>query len=357
MAIKFEDYPYYPAIRSRQAEITGLEKLSTGQKQRILPIITLGKWPKAEDIAVSGEKAAEAMGGLPYLLDVTRESAHHNSSSKNLVDAKDAFRNWQNFVANFEHAIPVVQFSDDARVRDITNQAKAFEENIGRLAFRIANYEEDTPRVISALAALDSPESALIIVDLGYIRPIVPMATSVAIKTINELRDEIPEAIITIISTSFPQSVTAFSEDSSGVRGAIDILERELFQAIGGSDVCIYGDHASIHAVVYPDIGGRYVPRIDLPLDDVWYFERRPGAGSEGYIEAAKAIIAAHPHVTEGSDWGAEMIRDAAAGSIGGMGSASKWIAVRVNLHLATQLELSEALASGNSEEENEEDF
>ncbi|MCM1621476.1 beta family protein (plasmid) [Escherichia coli] len=48
-----------------------------------------------------------------------------------------------------------------------------------------------------------------------------------------------------------------------------------MHQNIGGSDVAIYGDHGSIHSVVYDNIIGRYVPRIDIALNDSWYFERR----------------------------------------------------------------------------------
>ncbi|ELG38520.1 hypothetical protein WGU_04675 [Escherichia coli KTE90] len=46
------------------------------------------------------------------------------------------------------------------------------------------------------------------------------------------------------------------------------------------------------------------------------------------------------------------MIRNAAIGDIAGMGSPAKWIAVRVNLHLNKQIELSEALQYGFDHDE-----
>ncbi|KGD15883.1 beta family protein [Burkholderia pseudomallei] len=46
------------------------------------------------------------------------------------------------------------------------------------------------------------------------------------------------------------------------------------------------------------------------------------------------------------------MIKNAARGEIAGMGSPAKWIAVRVNLHIARQIELSESL--GNDLEDDE---
>nr|WP_248698630.1 beta family protein [Escherichia coli] len=125
-----------------------------------------------------------------------------------------------------------------------------------------------------------------------------------------------------------------------------------MHQNIGGSDVAIYGDHGSIHSVVYDNIIGRYVPRIDIALNDSWYFERRPGMNKEGFIEAAKSILAEYPHYQREDSWGAAMIRNAAIGDIAGMGSPAKWIAVRVNLHLNKQIELSEALQYGFDHDE-----
>lgn len=352
MRIKLDDYLYIPALRSRAAELTGLKNLDDEVKKGILPLITLGKWPKAEDIQSSLEKAKDAMGGHPFILDVTREATHHNESSKRLLDPSKSFERWQKFVEPYEFVVPVVQITEDAKVRDIVSQARFFEQEKGQLAFRLTNLEADIEKMVPALATLDAPEHALIIVDVGYIRNALPIATSAAIRAVNRIREEISEALIAVISTSFPQSVTSFTSDTNGRRGNIDIQERELFGNIGGTEVCIYGDHGSIHSVVYPDSMGRYVPRIDLPLDDAWYFERRPDTGSEGYVDAAKAILTRHPWVQDRSEWGAEMIRQAAAGQIEGMGSPAKWIAVRVNLHIARQLALSKSIAEIESGED-----
>ncbi len=358
MSVDFEACLYYPALRSRAAELAGLKHLEENVKKEILPIITLGKWPRSENIQHSLDKAIDAMGDLPFILDVTREASHHNASSISLQSTDDAFKQWRKFVSQKEQIIPVVQISKGARLRDVTLQAKEFEREKGSLAFRICDFEVDSERAVAAMASLDRPEKALVIVDLGYIRNALPMAASAAIRTINNIRDEIPEASICILSTSFPQSVTSFVDGSTGRCGSIDILERELHESVGGNDVCLYGDHGSIHSVVYPDAGGRYVPRIDLPLDDVWYFERRPDTLSDGYIDAAKAILSKYSWLQERTEWGAGMIKEAAKGNIDGMGSPAKWIAVRVNLHISRQLALSKTLvAEKMASEDFDEDF
>ncbi|HBB0077279.1 TPA: hypothetical protein J1554_003852, partial [Escherichia coli] len=57
MKVYFENYSYYPALRTRSAEMTGLNNLSYENKKKILPLISLGKWPRSEEIQVSLDKS------------------------------------------------------------------------------------------------------------------------------------------------------------------------------------------------------------------------------------------------------------------------------------------------------------
>ncbi|POP69008.1 beta family protein [Pseudomonas syringae] len=353
MYVDFERYGYYPALRTRAAELGGLKQLTRHEKEKIVPLITLGKWPRSEDIQVSLDKVVDAMGDLPFILDVTRESKHHCENSASLLSPENNFSAWRNFVSQKDNIVPVVQITDSARIRDITMQAREFETTKNSLAFRITNPQRDIQKVISSLATLDSPEKAIVFIDLGYIRGNIPIVTTAAVSAINQLRQEIPETIISVLSTSFPSTVTTFCRED-GRSGEIDIIERELFQTIGGRDICIYGDHGSIHAVVYDETGGRYVPRIDLPFDDSWYFERRSGEDSSGYIDAARAILREYPDLAEDDSWGAGMIKNAANGEIEGMGSPAKWIAVRVNMHISRQILLSDTIAENPIEEDDD---
>lgn len=346
MKVNFDNYSYYPALRTRSAEMTGLSNLPHDKKEKILPLISLGKWPRSEEIQVSLDKSLEVMNNLPFILDVTKENSHHCASSFELLSQENGFRNWIEFCSQSENIIPVIQMPDSARLRDISIQARTLEEEKGSIAFRIRNLNTDINKTLTSLVSMRSPENAIVFIDLSYIRGNVSAITAAAINSINQIRTEIPEAIICVLATSFPSSVTNFCREN-GQSGYIDIIERELHQNIGGSDVAIYGDHGSIHSVVYDNVIGRYVPRIDIALDDSWYFERRPGLNKEGFIEAAKSILSDYPHYYEENSWGALMIRNAASGNIAGMGSPGKWIAVRVNLHLTKQIELSEALKFG----------
>lgn len=348
--IKLENYKYYPALRTRASEIQGLKQLSIENKKKIIPLITLGKWPRSEDIRISVDKTLDAMDGNPFIIDVTQENKHHCDTSLNLLSPDNGFKNWLEFCDSYENVIPTIQIPQSAKLRDIVIQAKLLERLHRLVAFRIRNLTTDINKVISCLASLDNPENAIVFIDLNYIRGNFPAATAAAINAINQLRTEIPETIISVLTTSFPSSVTSFC-DESGQRGFIDLMERDFYQSIGGQSVSIYGDHSSIHSVVYDDSMGRYVPRIDIALDDAWYFERRPGYDSKGYVEAAKEILNKFPNYHNEQTWGAQMIRNAANGNTDRMGSPSKWIAVRVNLHLSKQIESSEIIYNDEDEE------
>ena len=349
--IKFDDYFYYPTLRTRTAELKGLEMLDPARKASILPLITLGKWPKSTDFRAAAEKAGKSMDGAPFLLDLTNDALHLADQQLVLRDPSNGYENWRNFVAEFDKSIPIVQMSAESKTRDVTRQAQEFERTIGKLGFRIKDYSSETRLVINALSALDDPTNAIVFIDCQYIRNALAAFVTAAIATINEIRSEFPEAIICVLSTSFPSSTIPFV-DGSQKRGSINILERELHSRIGGNSIAIYGDHGSIHSVVYDDVSimMRWASRVDYPREFDWYFERRPGDQSaQGYCDAAAEILKTDSDIGSRDIWGEKMIIDAAAGNPHAKAPAS-WIAVRVNIHLSRQIDLSARLVSGNGE-------
>ena len=120
MKVYFENYSYYPALRTRLAEMMGLSNLSHENKQKILPLISLGKWPRSEEIQVSLDKTLEVMNNLPFILDVTKENSHHCASSFELLSHENGFKNWIDFCSINDNIIPVVQMPDSAKLRDIS---------------------------------------------------------------------------------------------------------------------------------------------------------------------------------------------------------------------------------------------
>ena len=355
--VDFGAYRYFPALRTRQAELKGLEKLDEERKRKILPILTLGRWPKALDFSKAAAKAADAAGG-PFILDLTSDGAHLANEQLRLRDPDSAYSAWRAFAAETPSAIPVVQAADVFGVRDFIKQAQAIEKAASRVVFRIRDFSKDTSTVIGALSALDDVRNALVLIDCQYIRPALVAYVTACVSTINALRAEFPELVIAVLGTSFPQSTVPFA-DASGTRGSIDILERSLHARIGGNAVAAYGDHSSVHSVVYDDVPiMRWAARIDYPRELDWYFERRPSDQSAaGYESAAKAVIAVDPDIGTRGIWGEEVILRAAAGDLQGQKAPSPWISVRVNIHLARQIDLAARQRAGQDSDEEDGDF
>jgi hypothetical protein len=343
--IDLEQYVYFPALRTRAAELKGIELLNEERKKNILPVFTLGRWPRATDFSRSAEKVREIMGGLPYILDLTTDSRHLAEQHRALRNPAGSFEAWREFVAKeASSAVPVVQLVPEARARDVIKQAQLLEQSFGVVAFRIKEFSTETPLVLSALSALNDASSAVVIIDCQYIRGALAAYVAATVATINRLRTEFPEILVVSMATSFPQSTVQFA-DPTQQRGSIDIQERELHSRIGGDAVSVYGDHASIHSVIYDDAPiMRWAARIDFPRDYDWYFERRPGNQSqEGYESAARDICRNHPEIGKSNIWGEDMILRAANGDPHAK-APGPWISVRVNIHLARQHDLSQRL-------------
>lgn len=352
MSVHFDQFPYYPALRTRPAEMLGYGQLSDQEKDGLLPLITLGSWPRQDDLRESLNQLYNAVGKRPFIMDLTREPLYQLSEVRALLDDTSDFKAWRDYVAQHPLAIPVVQ-TREAKIPRVVKQAKWFADQGRKVAFRITDFVNDTPKVAAALAALPSTEDAIIFIDAGYMRDSFQAMSIACADVINEIRMDFDDAIIAVLASSFPASVVSLADpDSGGKRGLITMLERPLHQTLGGSDVCIYGDHGSIHAKVYPTSGGRYSCRIDYPLFDGWAFERRTDCKSEGYIECARAMLDVYPEIVGEDTWGANQILRAANGDIDGMKTAGSWIAARVNMHVSRQLALSQSDQEGDEEED-----
>ncbi|MPT26898.1 MAG: hypothetical protein E2602_08300 [Achromobacter sp.] len=360
MDVNFDNYHYFPTIRARQAELKGLEMLDDARKAKIMPILTLGKWRNALDFGRGAEKAQQAMGNLPYFLDLTTDATHLPDQQKALRDRTGAFAAWRSFAAECPNAIPVVQMSSESGVRDIIKQGQEIERTWGKVAFRIRDFSAETPIVVNALSALDDPKNAIVFIDCQYIREAMAAYTTASIHAINQLRSEFPEVVISVLATSFPSSTIPYTDDDGKSRGSIGILERQLHARIGGDTVAVYGDHGSIHSVVYDGVPAimKIVPRIDYPRELEWSFERRPKIKdlAEGYCSAAEALVDTDSDIGTRNIWGESMIVETANGTPYAR-AAGPWIAVRVNIHLSRQIDFSEAIASGavsNGEDDDE---
>lgn len=355
MIDRLAEIKYFPTLRTRAAELRGLKELDDERKSSIVPLLTLGAWRGQSDIGKAAEKCVEAMGGLPFFMDLSADSRKVEAHWEELNRSDNSYENWRNFSSKHAGAIPVVLMPNGAKTRDIVQQAAAIEEGHGCVAFRIQDFSAHTNLVISAISALKNPRNAIVFIDCQYIRDAMVAYVTAAISTINRLREEFPTLLISVLSTSFPSSTLQFA-DATKQTGAIGIQERDFHVRIGGSPVAIYGDHGSIHAVVYDDAPiMRWSPRIDYPDYNVWNFERRSSTGignDAAYTECARALVRNFGELMQASNtWGERMILEAAEGEPFAKAPAN-WISVRVNIHLARQIDYAKESKSQESDED-----
>ncbi|MFG3825139.1 protein beta, partial [Escherichia coli] len=109
-----------------------------------------------------------------------------------LLSPENGFKNWIEFCSRNDNIIPVVQMPDSAKLRDISIQARVLEELKGSIAFRIRNLNTDINKPLTSLVSMNSPENAIVFIELGYIRGNVSAITAAAINSINQIRTEIP---------------------------------------------------------------------------------------------------------------------------------------------------------------------
>ncbi|PKF33376.1 beta family protein [Acinetobacter proteolyticus] len=368
--INFENFLYYPKLRTRAAELKGLKHLTDNRKDQIIPLITAGKWPRATSFESGINKINEVFENRPFFLDLTDEYDTFTEEQTLLKSSSNNYQNWRNYVQRFPNALPIAQIDrHSSNLRDFVTQARLCEQEFGKVAFVINDYIRDIEHVVSALSALDDVNNAITFIDSKYIRNSYPAVLAANIQTINTIRNDIPEANISTLSTSFPSSLASFSNDANKTRGVIDILERQLHEELGGYEVASYGDYASIHGIVYdnaPDVM-RWAARVDYPTEQYWQFERRPknsvangstGTAKSDFIHAAQAIFESNPHIAESDIWGEQMIFNTATNpEFDGIGfGPAAWISVRVNIHLSKQIDYSNQLTSEDGQEWDEDE-
>ena len=136
-----------------------------------------------------------------------------------------------------------------------------------------------------------------------------------------------------LLSSSFPKSVSEISPKDDG---SFPIREFELYKQLKPlitNNCLIYGDYGGIHPLTYASYGGSWIPRIDIPYRETYFFYKcRRDDG--GYKDAAdKAVHQVYEKKLSSSLWGVQEIIKASDGNVTKK-IPSFWISVRINLYL-----------------------
>jgi hypothetical protein len=348
-----EQKTYFPALTIREAEIKALNKLAGPTKDRLFPIVRLQAWPRSKKdgpplIERSLHKYIEAMEERSAALDLAVPRTDRDSDAaiqgraeiSKLRDPRCGFQVWVELIKRYPQFVPTVVWCDDAD--NLKVEIKSLIE-IGRgIVLRLRRSQRwNLPNLSIVDSAVLKGQKILVVMDCEQIdrrEDILLVATevqTVALRISSILNSENVQFVV--VGSSFPSDFASIHNRTA----KLDIRERQIFSLLDGSPALVkahmklrYGDHASVFAGERePQFRG--LPRVDYPAPLKWIYHRRPQ--SEGFVAAAKAIVA-EPEWNEALlCWGAQEIRRAADGDASGLGAAAPWTAVRINLHLHRQ--------------------
>ena len=342
--MNFSDYIYVPKIRSRGAELAGVKELSSSAKSKILPFVDLCKSNKVTDIKSAFDKWHESFDGAAIISAVQDSKVRVDDFDK-LFPSPDNYISWLKFFeeikARSSNLIPNLHLNPEMSKRTFVQQVRDFENAFGKLVFKINPLKRrDFQAASVAASVIQDVSNILIILDSGQIgREHQKPALDATIHALNEIRRIDPGIEIVSMSGSFPRSFAPYCINERETKGLIPMLEWQNYHAMGGQEVAIYGDYASIHGEFYEGAFARFVARIDYPTPSSWIFERRSANGNDDtrvqlYADAAQALMRDENWNDDLECWGADIIRQAASGTLAKFGTPGKWISVRLNLHI-----------------------
>jgi hypothetical protein len=331
-----EAYTYVPILYTKNAELLALKKLDSSLRSRVLPIIGI-RPGQHKDFQKSLEKYKDSTSGLRVglTLDETRYGKCKSPVAKEqfdaLFDPEDGFRNFFNFVGDWEAAIPVLQ-TKDGIFQSIEDQISNSVSLDRGFIVRVRQHES-----VSFLECLESGvltgQDFAVIIDAEWQEDVL-IFENWASRLILQITSDFPNIAIVTASSSFPR-------DFSNIEGKGVIIndDREFFDRIKRNHNeanLIFGDWGSTRSASERP-GAKPRPRVDIATIRDWVSFRLDKNGKGGF--PAVALMAENDFVWLSTPdcWGKRLIELTARKrpqQIKGNQSAN---AARINIHLTVQ--------------------
>ncbi len=124
--IDFSSFEYIPILAIRPAEMSALEELPQKDIDLILPIFPLKGWVGSNHLDNTLERIKKSISNRPWIADIDKffsrsETVLDNNGSykrpvfeevDNLLDSKNGYQNWFEFLQNIPEAVPTLQLED-----------------------------------------------------------------------------------------------------------------------------------------------------------------------------------------------------------------------------------------------------
>lgn len=333
---------YVPTLAVRASEMNGLEFLPGATKDKIAPCFLLAPWANAASLDKTISRIEKAFPERHYFLDIDRDYEFTNLESDpqqelaQLLDPKNSYQNWIEFVAGHEWIWPCIQTRGQTEVQ-IRNQIQAF-QSIGRTyCMRIArDHYPDNLNEITAAFSASGTSDFVVILDGGWTNDPLSLAMWFSGLLAGGLQI-IDASVPTVLScTSMPKMFTDFSQSTPSI---VPFTNRLLIDQVAkGSNRnrIIYGDWGSTRPRDKRGIAARPLDRVDYPTDQSWLIARNKEDGWT-FREAAMSIVNSPSWSGNLGIWGEEMISMTTISPELGINTPQKNVASRVNIHIHRQ--------------------
>lgn len=341
----FGRHTYVPLLRTRDAELKGIENVRPSLLDLCLPVFELTRSRRTKSspqgqIEKNLERISALLGERKYILDVTVEDEYSNNETELLLNPDDGFANWCEFIETRgdNNLIPMVHLVEGMTDRELSEEVSRLITVTDSVAVRLDYTDGGIEGVMRTICdELPDPAKLIVILDAGFIRTGSERDhDDLMINAAQSVMGVARPAAIIPMSSSFPSNVKekGYGGDASGEFSMSEVLLSDLVVSQMPNAPIHHGDYGSIHPFRYPGMFGGWVPRIDVPLEDLYFYHRcRRDAG--GYETAARRVLE-DDRYESAKTWGDEQIEFAAQGEPEGR-SPAHWIAVRVNIHLSRQ--------------------
>lgn len=358
---------YIPIIKTGEAEIKAIEKLTPGMLDRITPIIELTRG-RQKTTKQGNEKTVtypfntrlakikEAFKGRTVFFDLTTDENLLSNEVHSLYHYSGGYERWRSFVkenvgeGGFGRIIPSVllNWDDNDFETNFSLQVKELAANCGAVMYRSAIQTKDCYDELPLILKYLPEECDLwIVLDGGYLQDsAVELAYNRCKKRIQNIKERIlngRNARFVVASTSYPERVFDYGE---GVPIIFSHSEVRLYDRLryDYSDI-VYGDYAGINPIRQDLVvmARGWIPRIDIPLRNKTkvYWKRRPKGTTEykgTYVSVADETVndEEFPSALKGT-WGIDEIVKCANGNVTSC-APNFWISVRMFNHIYMQL-------------------
>lgn len=336
--------------------MNAIQELPDKDKNLILPIIPLRGWVGSQKLQNTIGRITKAIDERPWIADLDESflinSTHMMTGEyprkvfyeiESLLDPKDGYRNWCDFLREIPSAIPTLQIGDLEQIPFQIENLTALHRGLV-VKFKTRDIDNSYYIKVIDILKIYAVKNIMIVFDYGQIDSRkLAFANNIA-EIINYSSSKVPAAIFSLSWSSFPSSFSGYN------RGENPIYERLLFNkviALCPDYTFVYSDRASARAEKIKGGGGIPSPRIDYPLKNDWRYVReefsdpkepKDGEKKHLYTLAAKKLMEEEYWNKDLFLWGTQIIELTSKGDDFGIDSPSKATAVRINIHLHLQL-------------------